>query len=278
MTVSSATGTDAPTVGSNAYGLEVPGVALLVKPVLSSETQIITMVAKGTCPSADFAANWILTQFNSSADVSTTTQDAFGTFQWTNATTTPALPTRYAVQGYTSVGAGTISGGTCSNGVMTITGGKMFLTSQGGALVKLTDAGSGSSGVFAMPQKTISAGTALTGDYAGLLFNNQETGTNKVKPVKATVNTAGTSITVTGLTDPEAGTVDSTLSGTVSIDTVDAPSAGFIKATVTSNSSTGKMACMADTNAVSTSKKIIFCVGQSPASNTKPFNILLVSK
>ena len=56
MTVRSASGVDAPSPGDQAIALEIPGFALLLKP-LDSNGEIIPMIEAGECPSSDFVAN-----------------------------------------------------------------------------------------------------------------------------------------------------------------------------------------------------------------------------
>ncbi len=274
MTVVSSTGTNAPVAGNLAYGLEVPGVALLVKPVSSSESEVITMVAKGKCPTADFSANWIKTQFNPNFDMTSTTSnngdDAFGTFGWTQATGTGSVATRYTVAGYTAAAGTQNMAGTCTAGLMTTSGGaSMYLTAQGGALIKTASGDA----MFAMPNGTITQ-AALAGNYAGLLFDDYQS-SGKVRPMVGVATAAG--LLSADAIDVETGTKDPLISGSLQMDAVNSPSAGFIKATVTVGSKTGKMACMAAVNVASTEKNIIFCVGQSPGSNQHPFNLLFVS-
>ena len=52
LTVTSASGTGAPSVGASAWAVQIPGVAFFVNPILSSESNILLGLSAGTCPTA----------------------------------------------------------------------------------------------------------------------------------------------------------------------------------------------------------------------------------
>ena len=276
LTVISSTGTGAPAAGTDLVAVEVPGVAFMVKPVLGTETQVITAIAAGGCPTADFSTNWLKTQFPVGADLSLTTASAFGTFSWTNATSTGTVGTSYATAGYMlNAGSPIALTGTCSGGSLSFTAGsttgKLYLASNGSAFIKASTG----DGYLALPGGTIGASTTLAGNYAGLMFDDHAT--IKVSPVQGVVNAGGTSVTINGLTDIVAGTQDPAITGSISLDATNMPIAGFIEATATTAGGTGKLSCMAQTNLLSSGKSVIMCVGQSPNAPTAAFNVLLVS-
>lgn len=282
MTVEAASGPEAPKQGDEAYALEVPGVALLVKPVLSFEDEIITLVASGTCPDQDFTGNWIFTQYNPNINLNRNDHDAFGTFQWNNDESYGILPSKYSLAGYTHLGANlSPMSGICDKGVITIQDRedavKMYLTAMGGALVKMEDSGEG---VLAMPAQKIESQKLFAGKYAGLLFNDSITErTQKIVVLEAEINAEGSSVTVKSLSNLSPIEYDNKILGKSSIDEINSPSNGFIKVTITGqDGKTGKAACMAGINVKETGKNVVFCIGQAPGENSKAFNLLLVSK
>ena len=277
--VSDASGTDAPSAGDEAWGLEIQGYSLMLKPVDPTSDQIIPMINAGTCPSSDFDANWVLVKKANAADATDNGRDFFGTFSYTEATNTPALPARWALDNlFTAQGAGTIAAGpSCADGLMLLTDAEMYLTENGGAIVHTNlSTPTDSSFIFALSQNAITDINNLDGAYAGILFDEDAAPGTQIKPVAVTCG-AG-SCTGNVVTD----VVNNTLSAdTVTIGltgAVDTPATGFVTGTITGNVGTGNLACMADYNALGGGKKIISCVGQSPDSNTQMFNVILVSK
>jgi hypothetical protein len=279
LTVGSATGTNAPTAGDAAWALEVPGYALMVKPIDPTSDQIIAMVKSGSCPAADVDANWVIVKQDNGADASDNTRDYFGTFHFDSSTGTPSLPARYSIADpLTDLGGNALTNGACANGLMQVSGAVMYLTDNGGAIVHTgTDDADETDDqfIFALAQSAISNVNNLDGNYAGMLFDDSSIGT-KIQPV-ALACTAGNCV---------GNIVDDIDTGALSVDTVtvalsgtvDQPGNGFITGTITDpGSSTGNMTCMVETNAAGTAKNIISCVGQSPGDTTKMFNVLLVS-
>lgn len=283
LTVTGSTGSGAPASGSTALGLEVPGFALLLKPA-GNESEVIPMVVAGQCPTADMTLNWMVTDKDDATSAASTSADYLGVFQYTASTNSATLPNKYALQAFTSLGSGTVGTlSTCSNGILNFTGGAMWLTSQGGALVHATGSGPTNDQVIvAMPSSTISSTTGFAGSYAGLVFDKTATdgSGNRIFPVSVSMTSPSAS-TMTGtgtkMTDVEANTL-STDSATLTISSIDSPQNGFMKGTISIGGSTGTMGCMAKANVVDSNKNMMFCIAQSPQNNTKMFNILLISK
>lgn len=271
LTVSSASGSGAPSSGDQAYGLDVPGVVFLLKP-LEANSEIIPMVASGSCPTATTNMNWIVTKMDSDADADDPGQDALGTATFSG--TTASLPFQYSLTGATvgtNISLGTFS---CSNGKATVSGAEMYLTQAGGAIVRTgydtpsddTDDGI----ILAMPGQSISSGDA-DGNYAGLVFTTGDT-----YPVKATVSAS--SISVQQI-DPDTGSDAGSISDTVNISAFNSPNTGFISGSLNSDSNK-KVMCNVNTNLVGTGKSIIFCSGMDSTggANDDLFAVLLISK
>lgn len=288
LTVTGGGGADAPAAGSKAWALEVPGYAMMLKPVDSD--QLVAMVKAGECPTADFDANWVIVKQDTSggnADADNSGRDFAGTFSFDYASQTPGLPLKKALSaGHPSVTSGGIDPGdvVCENGILNIPGAVMYLTANGGAIVH-TDGGSPSdeaddSFIFGLSQKQILNASDSDGDYAGMLFDDNMPDGSKINPVALSCTSGtctGNLVTdiSTGATSADSVTV--TLSG--SINEIGGDSAnGFMTGTISDGAGTGNMICMVDPDAVNSGKKIVSCVGQSPGNTDDMFNVLFVSK
>lgn len=294
ITSVSGTSTDKPSVGDTGYGLEIKGYAFFLQPT-DSTGEIITMVQSGSCPTTDLTGNWITaknlhdisatTGLGTSADVSSNTQDGFGTFSWDNSTSTLSLPTTYALAAPTAAfpTAGFSSTITCTDGIADLSGiATMYLTSNGGAIVHNESTNSNGttdeSVITVFAAETLTAASDFDGDYAGVLINSDTSSSDAVQAISVNCSSG----TCTGsVIDPETNAAPTSGSGTATLDltgTINSPSAGFINGTITISSASGNITCMVDTNAASTTKTLISCSGQEPGDNTKLFNVLLVSK
>ena len=176
LTVSSASGTNAPTVGDIAYGLEMPGYAFFLKPVGSSKSEPIVMLYSGSCPSGSFSGNWMKASFQTAP---TATSDAFGdaTFTLSGTNVTSSSIGQREFNGGAVIGTGSGPSGQCSSGVLNFNNGAenvdMYFTSNGGALVKTTGGI-----IFATPKFTGASDSDLTGTYTAIVFSgNKYTGT-----------------------------------------------------------------------------------------------------
>ena len=284
LTVTSSDPVDQVPAGETAYGLEIPGLAFLLKPA-GSDANIIPMVVSGDCPTADMSMNWIQVETDDSQIATSTSSDYYGTFTYTHSTTSASLPAKYNLVNTTSLGSSSIGTLTCSAGTATVSGADMFLTGQGGAIVHTNTSSTSADGmIVAMPNGTLTTTTALEGSYSGLVFDKAQTSSgsnaNRIFPVSVTL-TASTSTTITGVATKfsDVETLPTVASdATLSLTSVDSPSAGFIRGTITIASSTTNLVCMAKTDVVGSGKNMLFCIGQSPNSSTKHFNILLVSR
>lgn len=263
-------------VNSEAYAMSIPGVVTLIKPILSGSTQIITAVSTGTCPTSSFTGNWI--QMNVPASHNVYTNDMYGTFNFAADTGIGTVATKYAFNAPTTdLGSSAIGTGTCSAGVMTVGTAKMYLTQVGGAIVNTnTTTASDASFIFAMPRASLTSHTAFTGDYIGMIFDARS---NSVTMVSVS-GVAGV-YTFYQFTDLDTNTVSAVASGTMTLsgNSVNSPSEGFMIGTVSTASGSGSVACMGHEDVVSSGKKFIMCSGTAPgSSNTSLFNMLLISK
>lgn len=276
LTVSEATGSGAPTAGSKAHALLIPGVVLLVKPF--SGTQIISMVLAGTCPTKDLTANWVVTNIPDSKNVTDGDMDIYGVFNYTADTNSAALPHKYTING-TDLGEGTIGTFSCTDGVATVADARMYFSEVGGALVhtNISNA-SDSSFIVALPAKKINTKTVLAGTYNGLVYQ-QSTGSDELFPVELTLNTAATgNAYVYNNNDPNS-TVNTSAGAGFTITTLDSPTDGFLVGTVTDESNnTGTIRCTANTNINGSGKTFLFCIGSNPGENAKMYNLMLISK
>lgn len=288
FTVTAVTGSGGPTVGSIVYGFEVPGMALFVKPMDSSNPdQVLTAVASGTCPTTTFTANWIKVKTTQS-NVNQASVDTFGTFNYAPSSATAgvaSLPAKFSLTAPTTVcvacGSNTFTSATCSGGTMRVSNGggdtaTMYLTSVGAALVNTADTGGSAEFIFGMPQATVTTST-FAGTYSGLLYSSSGTVGSKLKTVKMVV-TAGSTTTLSGSGNEVTDVANDTTSGstaTLSL-TVNAAYPGILTGTINTGSPVN-IACIALANANSTGKQVMDCAGIDSGSNGL-FNFMLVSR
>ena len=176
------------------YALEVPDMALVIKPEGSIKGDIIAMVAQGDCNDIEGSYNYIITAPGNGADFDPITEEAFGF-----ATFTPS-GSNYEVSGY-KWSLDCINGGACSD-TGTLEGIPMASCTEGGGLViteggattaqgqftaagaMMMDFGYGNGGVFALKATEAATKDALLDNtYNGIVYmpeNNDE----KTRPVK----------------------------------------------------------------------------------------------
>ena len=282
-TVTADSGVDAPSPNDVGYALNVPGYVFILKPLDATGDQVIPMVSGGECPTENVDANWVMVKVDNSADASDSNRDFFGTFHFDVSTETPSLPTKFALDQSPVTGGG-LSSGTCAEGIMVVDDeGEMYLTTNGGAIVRtgIDTPGDESDDnfIFGFSQQAVGDISNVAGDYAGLLFDANQASGSQISPVSVTCAANG-ACTGNIVTDIENNTLSAD-SVTISLTTADNPSTGFITGTITDSkpgSIAGNMACMANSDAQGTGKNIVSCVGQSPGDATEMFNVLLVSK
>ena len=291
LTVSSATGDDAPTAGDKAFGIDVPGYMFLLKPI-SDDSDIIPMVSAGDCPTEDFTANWIVTSidegsnfesdcFLGSSDEATQGLDSLGTFSYTHSTSSGSLPTKYDICG-TTLDSYSLGDFSCSGGKATIDDANLYLTQVGGMLVKIDPDDAVDEDhqiIVALPSQEIVDTNNFDGDYIGLILANDSSGSN-VFPITGSFDTNTFSFDEV---DPETNitTTVNNVNGDVNFSAVNSPSNGFMKGTfdLDSDGTPYKIICNSSYNIFSSGKNFIFCIGRTPDSETDDmFNALLISK
>ncbi|MBY0383830.1 hypothetical protein K2X05_01615 [bacterium] len=277
LTVTSATGSGAPSAGAQAYGFEVTGFAFFLKPV-GSDGEPIVMIESGGCPSTNFNGNWIIASFDPTVNLNTT-QDSFGSASFTmNGSSSTATINQLNAENAGSLGSQSISFDytTCSNGVLTFspTVGEtvdMFFTSSGGALVHSYNGTTHDSIIFAAPKHTAAVTQAdLAGTYSVLVFNSSNP-TNKLFPAKFVIPTSGAA-SANKIDDITNDTLSS--DPTIQIDTFTsvAASPGLFTASIENGSNDGRMSC---TFIPVGTTKLIACNGYGQNSvRTEPFFFL----
>ncbi|VAW69679.1 hypothetical protein MNBD_GAMMA09-2682 [hydrothermal vent metagenome] len=282
-TVTNYIGTNGPLVGDTAWAVEAPGYAFLLKP--TSGDQIIPMVESGNCPTADMTGNFVVVKKdltnNGDSGADLAGNDFFGTFNYAVATGITSLPVLKAITaGFPDIAADTLPAGTCANGIMTFTDTILYLTTNGGGIVHLGVAtpndDTDDSFLFALSQKAITNVNNLDGNYAGILYDQNATIGQQIQPVTL----ACTSGSCTGnlVSDVTTGAAQAGTSAAVNLTgTVDSIANGLITGTISFGSTLGNLACMADIDSLSSGKKIISCVGQSPDNTANMFNVIFVS-
>ena len=284
LTVTSATGTDAPSAGDQAYAMNIPGFVTMLKP-LDPGSEIIPMLAIGSCPTSAVDFNWTVTSHveQGTAVDMTTGRDLFGTATF-NGSTDLEVTERFDL-GNNPLGGNTPMSGTCSNGIINLPDDNVaiWLSPSGAGLVQVVDqngtpadpSDDRDSVIVAMPQAAITDLSNLDGEYIGIVFNDGSGG-DKTSPVWLSFDATGTT-EAGGFSDVDAGTKDTgniTLTGM----TVDTPSDGFFTATLNDGGPTAPMACQAVVGVNGTSQNLIFCVGTEAGDNTSLYTVLLISQ
>lgn len=285
LTVSSASGTNAPSVGEQAYALEIPGFLTLVKPLNSVDDKILPMLASGDCPSSDFDFNWIVTDYKGSSNIETSA-DIVGVANFTNSSTSFNISSQYSLDGSDVTSAASMSG-TCSNGFMQIdtdSNGSfdtdMWLSTSGSALVKTPE----DTIIVAMPSESFSSTNLVNKEFSGLVFDESNTG-DKVNPVWISIDGTGSTASAGSWDDIQAATKN-TADAEITFNSFDNPEIGFVQASLSIDTNGdgsfdltgGNIICQYKGNIVSSGKDILFCAGHKGGNTTDLFNVLLISQ
>jgi hypothetical protein len=251
-----------PTVGGEAYGLEIPGFAFFLKPLGGNDPQPIVMVASGSCPTQNFDGNWVIAKFQEPDDTPTANTDAFGaaSFDVTSATKTATITQRKFGDGAV-IGSNSITLTSCTNGVQSFNEGggntgTMYMTSNGGALVN-----PGTGVIFAAPQMSADpTSTDWSGTYSGLVFTDSAS-SDKLFPAKIVLS--GASGTGTKIENLET---DAIASGGVTMASLAAVSGakGLVRGTVDTGSGAQPLNCVVS---IVEGKKLLACNGADGAAS-----------
>jgi len=196
LTITASEGENAPPVGGEAYGVEIPGYAFFLQPSESTAEPII-MVNAGGCPSGGERMNWITADFgenNPNATEDTAgdgARDAMGEAEFSSSAEAITITRRLFETADAFTGTMSLTIGTCTDGTYEFeeSGGEgaaqtsyMYATSNGGMLVR-----PGDGLIFASPELAETPAVSdAEGTYSGLAFvQNSEGGAQPVKVVLA---------------------------------------------------------------------------------------------
>lgn len=190
-----------------AYAMEVPGTAIIVKPV-GPDSKVIVGVAQGTCPTAVATYNWVTIPWDTWTSA---TDTAYGVSSSAIAGSTFDFShNKYLLGGATAPSSPSTSAGfTCANGKFTnATEPTIIGITPSGVFVG--DAGPGAGGFVGVqaPASDVDLmDLALAGrEFRGVLFKNNTTGQD-TQPVWARPNGSG-GLTGGGYIDFEANSED----------------------------------------------------------------------
>ena len=288
LTIGAIVSGSGPSVGDEGYGVDIPGVVFLLKP-LEDGSEIITMVSKGNCPTEDASMNWVVTSIDTGADLTNNCEispniglDSLGTYSYTASSELGQLPFQYDICGNEvsrNVSLGTIS---CSSGIGEPAGDddvRMYLTQNGGAIVKLDHVGMEKI-IVALPNDSISSIADADGTYIGLVMS-EDSATSSVRVFngKATISSG---VMEFDEINPDTGAIITTngVNGTLTFTGVNTPNDGFLTGTYaldTGGITNKKTSCMFNSNINESGKNFLFCVGQDPTDNSRNFNALFIS-
>jgi uncharacterized delta-60 repeat protein len=270
----SAEDSSCPALGATKFTLEVPSFALFSPPTLQTETQITSAIVSGACPTTPWSGIWVPSLWSPSGeeDVTSDRQTGFGTFTWYPATSTLTITSLYNLsQGQFLGGNFPLPGGTCSNGVITLTGagdrgGTMYITADQGGIYHT----SANHAFFIVPQIKIPNVNVLNGTYSA--FNYDSASAQTINPLKLTIS-AGT-IQGNSYLDVESDTIDPSQTWSITNIAINTPIDGMFRGDLSrAGSAATKVACILYV----TSKSVLFCAAQSTSLPQKPMNFSVVS-
>ncbi len=280
LTVTSASGTDAPSTGAEAYGFDVPGFAFFLKPI-GADAEPIVMIQSGSCPSSSFNGNWIIAKFDDGKTL-TDSDDSFGSanFTFSGASSTATINKLTPVTG-SQLASSTVSFNynTCSSATLTFSPSAgetvdMFFTANGGALVhSFNTSATHDSIIFAAPKTSAAVTQAdMAGTYSVLVFDDRST-SDKLFPAKIELASSGNS-TAYKISDVAT---DTTSSDSITISSIASHthSNGLFTAAINAGSDDGRISCAYFTaTSGTTTSKVLACNGYGKNSDKKPFFFL----
>ena len=281
LTVENSSDTDnGPSAGDQAFAMDLPGFALIVKPIGDGNDEVIPMLAGGSCPSEEVNLNWIIAQGHDEKDPSAANQEWFGGFTWDGNGSAEVTSDYSLADNFPSPdNAGGFDSISCDNGFAQIiesneVQANLWLTAGGGAMVETFDSGDRNQTILALPQQEV-ATSNLEGSYYGLVLG----GGDGPEPVQVILDNSGSG-TGAAYTDVESGDVDSE-SVNIDLDVADSAEIsedGWFTGTISAGSTSGNMACSGAVGVGDLNQTILFCVGQDPGGDADGFfGVMLAS-
>jgi hypothetical protein len=277
MSIDASSGAEAPAQGETAWALEIPGYALLLGSVNTSDEHFVTMVDGGQCPTSDLSGNWITVRASANDDTSSSGSGFFGSLDYNRSFGTTVQTSRFALtNGNPGQGEYSLGNEFCRDGIVTSSTSDIYLAPNGGVTVHV-DAADLDDGkfIFALPRTTIDSIADFDGSYAGVLSDEGASAGNMVSPV--VVSCSNGICSGDYVTDVIAGTLAGQpfsidLSGTINV-----PGPGLTTGELTVGGVTGNIGCMVDLDTAGSGQRVISCAGQSPTSNSSLVNLILAA-
>jgi uncharacterized delta-60 repeat protein len=263
-----------PPLGTTKFSLEAPEVAFFALPTLSTESQLISTVISGACPTSRWDGIWTPSLWSPEGieNVRSAGQAAFGTFSWEPSTNVLTITSMYNLEQGTLIAANfPLPGGACSNGQITLTGtgdrgGTMYISADQGGIYRTL----ANHAFFIEPQVRIPSQAALAGEYSA--FNYDSASTQTILSLKVVI--AGSTASASTLTDVVNDTTDPGDTWTISEITLNSPLNGLFRGKLSrQGSSPSAVTCIA----YFSTKTVLFCTAQSPSDPTRPMNFAVVS-
>lgn len=275
MTVANSTGSLAVAPGSQFKFLYSSDFGAFTPPLISGETGISAGFAKGACPQIPKNVNWV--GMNAPAlpepDMRDSRIATFGKATWDSGLGQLTFY-GYRISDFMNVmsngGAMGTQNGTCQNGIISMK--SLSGASTGSLWVSVGDAFTfyslGGQVFVGFAPQALSAMSVLSGNYVGLI-QDRSRGTG-VEYVSATADSNG-NFTINRV-NPATGVLDTSVTDTTSFQTMNSPYSGQIGGTITRNNASGNIEC--GTHQVS--PLTVYCIAQSPESNSYSYAITLV--
>ena len=282
LTVTSFTGAgQGPTmngVDNVGYALEIPSVALLIKP--QGNSPMIAAVYKGDCTALSGAGfGWVRTGFGSK-QFNVETEDVYGSVTLNGNSTAPGIENGngFSITGTQLTGDGTAhpfdgkGTGTCTDGVISFPNGVTGVATQTSGGLMILDQGQGQGGIVVMGHASLTADQFTGRSYSGFVFHNNS---NQTDAIKVTFDSTGSG-DVKPYTDLVAGTLGASV---VTISNVAGQSDGSVKVNVGSSGdgARGFATAVSDPSMAGINHYIMVLVAQD-SDGMAPLNIVLIEE
>jgi hypothetical protein len=255
-----------------AYAMEVPGVAVLLKPG-GADSKIIAGVSTGACPTESASYNYVQMPPPGWNAIS---NEAYGRADLTVSGSDIAIAANNRFLDGTSAGPTNNLTGTCSDGEMTFSNDPEHRAAITPAGVVVQDNGPGAGGIVGVQAPSVgvtAANLAAAGrEFRGVLFKNDDATEEDTQAVWVRTDVGGSSLIGGMYTDFEGNVEDA--ASTATIDNLNEPTPGQFNATLdTPGGPPGSFVLMV--NEIG-GKYMIFGIGENDDGLGGAFNVLLM--
>lgn len=246
-----------------------------------SDSGLRPLVKQGRCPSVDRGMLWTILDTNIDAD--DIINGFFGQMTYNHDDVQVDLDNEYSLEDFDDFDPvdqdRAFSNRQCVDGLVELANHSLFHSDEGSLIVR-SDLGNDTDVMLGIPVTELNAFTDLDGaEFVGLMYNRNDP---NEEMVSMTCNSEGFNCEIFLVTDEEDGTRASAVYMTLEWDedqALNRPHDGFIQGTVSrevdnqDDPATGNVICAYNGDANDSGGKLLSCVGQSPAANTRRLNL-----